>query len=72
MKKLCFYSLLFFNLINAQDAEIMGIVIDRESQSPLFGVNIVSELGGATSNKSGEFSLLADEGIEVSFSYIGY
>ena len=35
-------------------------------------VNIVFELGGTTSNKSGEFSLLADEGIEVSFSYIGY
>ena len=72
MKKICFYSLVFFNLINAQTAEIMGIVIDRESQSPLSGVNIVSELGGTTSNKSGEFSLLADEGIEVSFSYIGY
>ena len=72
MKKICFYSLVFFNLINAQTAEIMGIVIDRESQSPLSGVNIVSEFGGTTSNKSGEFSLLADEGIEVSFSYIGY
>ena len=72
MKKICFYSLVFFNLINAQTAEIMGIVIDRESQSPLSGVNIVSELGGTTSNNLGEFSLLADEGIEVSFSYIGY
>ena len=72
MKKICFYSLVFFNLINAQVAEIIGIVIDRESQSPLSGVNIVSELGGTTSNKSGAFSLLTDEGIEVSFSYIGY
>ena len=38
MKKICFYGLAFFNLINAQTPGIMGIIIDRESQSPLSGV----------------------------------
>ncbi len=72
MKKLCFYSLVIFTLLNAQSGEISGIIIDGESQTPLFGVNIVRGEIGTTSDKLGEFAILAGEGEEVSFSYIGY
>ena len=55
MKKLSFFSLIFFPILNAQSLEIGGIVVDRESQTPLFGVNIVSAESGTTTDKLGQF-----------------
>ena len=72
MKRLCYYSLIFFTFIKAQSDEISGILFDRESQSPLFGVNIICGEIGATSNELGQFTILADAGQKVSFSFIGY
>ena len=72
MKKLCFISVIFFVFLNAQSEEISGILIDRESQTPLFGVNIVCGEIGATSDQLGEFTILADVDQKVSLSFIGY
>ena len=72
MKKLCFFSVLFFVLLNAQSEEISGILVDNESQTPLFGVNIICGEIGTTSNALGEFTILAKVGDEISFSFIGY
>ena len=72
MKKLCFISVIFFVFLNAQSEEISGILIDRESQTPLFGVNIVCGEIGTTSDQLGEFTILSDVGQKVSFSFIGY
>ena len=72
MKKLCFFSVLFFVLLNAQSQEISGILLDRESQTPLFGVNIVYGEIGTTSNELGEFTILANIGDKISFSFIGF
>ena len=72
MKKLSFFSLIFFPILNAQSLEIGGIVVDRESQTPLFGVNIVSGESGTTTDKLGQFELFVNFGDEVSFSFIGY
>ena len=72
MKKLCLLSVLFFILLNAQSEEISGILVDNESQTPLFGVNIICGEIGTTSNALGEFTILAKVGDEISFSFIGY
>ena len=53
MKKLCLLSVLFFILLNAQSEEISGILVDNESQTPLFGVNIICGEIGTTSNELG-------------------
>ena len=72
MKKLCLLSVLFFVLLYAQSEEISGILVDNESQTPLFGVNIICGEIGTTSNALGEFTILAKVGDEISFSFIGY
>ena len=72
MKKLCFISVIFFVFLNAQSEEISGILIDRESQTPLFGVNIVCGEIGTTSDQLGAFTISSDVGQQVSFSFIGY
>ena len=46
--------MIFFVFLNAQSEEISGILIDRESQTPLFGVNIVCGEIGTTSDQLGE------------------
>ena len=67
MKKLCFYSLIIFTLLNAQSGKISGIIVDGESQTPLFGVNIVCGEIGTTSDALGEFTILANDGDKISF-----
>lgn len=72
MKKLSLYSLIFYSIIIAQSIKVEGVIVDIESQTPLYGVNIVSGDSGTTSDKLGQFQLFADIGDEIFFSIIGY
>ena len=72
MKKLSLYSLIFYSIIIAQSIKVEGVIVDIESQTPLYGVNIISGDSGTTSDKLGLFQLFADIGDEIFFSIIGY
>ena len=55
-----------------QSIEVSGIVVEGESHTPLVGVNILAGESGTSSNETGAFSIIVQDGFEISFSYIGY
>ena len=72
MKLLQLFSLYTLYTLNGQSIEVTGIVVDRESQTPLVGVNIVSGEKGTITDIFGTFSISAKTGSDISFSFIGY
>ena len=70
-----FYILLFLFFVSksfSQNSNIFGIVIDKESKTPLAGVNIEFDDRGVTTNDLGEFFLDSTLGKTATFSYVGY
>ena len=64
--------ILSYTQIFPQSIEVSGIVVEGESHTPLVGVNILAGESGTTSNETGAFSIIVQDGFEISFSYIGY
>lgn len=71
---LLLFALLGFNLAYAQQKTISGKVTDADSGEPLPGVTIVVKgtTNGTITNFDGNFSLQAEEGQTLAFSFIGY
>ena len=64
--------LLITNLL-AETITVFGKVVDANTLKPLANVNIFTEMGGASSNAVGEFTMLITiETDMVTFSHIGY
>lgn len=64
-----------FNLVNAQDLTIKGVVLDSENQMPIPGANILvkNTSKGAISDFDGIFTLgNIASGSTLVFSYVGY
>lgn len=74
MKKKFIY-LLFLCLLPtvgfAQTYEILGRVTEAESGQPLSGVAVRGKIDGAITNKDGEYSVKANHGDELTFSFLG-
>ena len=66
------YIFLGFTQIFSQSTEVNGIIVDGETHVHLMGVNIVAGDNGTTSDETGAFSIIVQDGFEISFSYIGY
>ncbi len=66
------YIFLGFTQIFSQPTEVNGIIVDGETHVHLMGVNIVAGDNGTTSDETGAFSIIVQDGFEISFSYIGY
>jgi len=64
--------ILSYTHIFPQSIEVSGIVVEGESHTPLVGVNILAGESGTSSNETGAFSIIVQDGFEISFSYIGY
>ena len=64
--------ILSYTQVFPQSIEVSGIVVEGESHTPLVGVNILAGESGTSSNKTGAFSIIVQDGFEISFSYIGY
>ena len=75
MKKtrLLFVALLGFISLSMQAQQVSGIVLD-EDDNPIPGVNVIVEGSdnGTTTDFDGNFSIVADEGENLVFSFIGY
>ena len=75
MKKtrLLFVALLGFISLSMQAQQVSGIVLD-EDDNPIPGVNVIVEgtANGTTTDFDGNFSIVADEGESLVFSFIGY
>ncbi len=65
---------LFAGILTAQQREIAGVVKDAETGVPMIGVNVVikGSSQGTITNADGEFSILAETGDVLQFSYVGY
>ncbi|WP_396600304.1 carboxypeptidase-like regulatory domain-containing protein [Algibacter sp. R77976] len=74
------YILLFTFLLTsaigiAQDAEkVLGVIINSADDSPLESVNIVNlnQVKGTTTNKQGEFEIVAKANDTIHISYLGF
>lgn len=51
---------------------VTGLVIDKETQEPLPGVNVTSKDNGTVTYTDGVFSLPVAEASRISFSFVGY
>jgi len=71
---LLLFAILGFNLTYAQQKTITGTVTDADSGEPLPGVTIVVKgtTNGTITNFDGNFSLNAEQGQTLAFSFIGY
>jgi outer membrane receptor protein involved in Fe transport len=58
--------------ISIISAQVSGIVVDAYSAQPIEGVNVTSEVLGASTNADGEFQLDVNERSIIKFSHIGY
>jgi TonB family protein len=60
--------------LQPKDFEIQGILVDKESNKPLAGVNVIiwGTSTGTISNIDGSFRLKIHEGDSILFSHIGY
>lgn len=69
-----FFNCFVISLLLSQEMTITGKVLDNSNLEPLPGVNIVIEgtsLGTVT-DINGQFSIFAQKGSKLEFSYIGY
>lgn len=56
-----------------QKVEVSGKVVDAQSGEPLIGVTIITEtMHGVTTTWDGTYSISADAGTSLTFSYMGY
>ena len=85
MLKKCFYTLticllLAFAMVpswaSAQSATVVsvsGLVTSAEDKQPLIGVTVVTEkMNGVTTLLDGTYSIKAEAGTKLTFSYLGY
>ena len=75
MKKyyLAFVIPLLINILFGNTITVSGRVVDANTLKPLANVNIFTEMGGASSNAVGEFTMVITiETDMVTFSHIGY
>jgi hypothetical protein len=81
MKTITFIFLLVFSIsfsafsqnLKQDSIHISGIVIDKDSLKPMYGVYcVVNKKYSTLTNKKGHFSLWASKGDTVSFAQIGY
>jgi hypothetical protein len=75
MKKyyLAFVIPLLINILFGETITVSGRVVDANTLKPLANVNIFTEMGGASSNAVGEFTMeITIETDMVTFSHIGY
>ena len=74
MRKFLPIIILFISFSVAHSQSISGTIIDKNTQEPLIGVNVIlSNTNGTTTNIDGEFSLEITENEKtISFKYIGY
>lgn len=75
IQKLIFMSFIGFSLlINAQEVTISGKVVDANDQLPLAGVNIVVQgtTKGTATDFDGNYTIIAEKGDTLLFSYVGY
>lgn len=55
----------------AQQRKVTGVVTSKTTSTPLSGVAIQSKVAHAFTDSSGRFSILANEGDELTFTYVG-
>ena len=74
MRKLILFVLLFPVCLMAQEINIKGKVLDKETKQPLPGavVLVKGTSKGAVTDFDGEFQIDAEKGAVLVFSYIGY
>lgn len=61
------------NPIVAQQQQVQGTVVDKTGE-PLIGVTVqvVGQQGGAVTDLDGHYSIKAEKGAQLKFSYIGF
>ena len=73
--KLTILVLSLFSLIQsfAQNAEIMGVILD-DSNNPIENINVISNLSGTTTNSNGFYSISvpSSQDISIEFTHINY
>ena len=71
--KLLFLTLLSFVSLVIQAQQVSGVVLD-ENNDPIPGVNVIIEgtPNGTTTDFDGNFSISANQGDRIIFSYLGY
>ncbi len=73
--KLTILVLSLFSLIQsfAQNAEIMGVILD-DSNNPIENINVISNLSGTTTNPNGFYSISvpSNQDISIEFTHINY
>lgn len=76
MKKLFYLSIFFFLAISgwAQNIDISGQVVDKETQGPVPFVHVFNQSKGTgtTTNNAGRFSITIDKADTIVFSSIGF
>jgi len=72
MRKLLTIIIVFFATLSfAQQKEVTGTVTDASTQAPLAGVSVQSKSQAVITDSSGRFSIRANTGETISFSYVG-
>ena len=73
--KLTILVLSLFSLIQsfAQNAEVMGVILDN-SNNPIENINVISNLSGTTTNSNGFYSISvpSNQDISIEFTHINY
>ena len=73
--KLTILALSLFSLIQsfAQNAEIMGVILD-DSNNPIENINVISNLSGTTTNSNGFYSISvpSNQDVSIEFTHINY
>ena len=73
--KLTILVLSLFSLIQsfAQNAEIMGVILD-DSNNPIENINVISNLSGTTTNSNGFYSISvpSNQDVSIEFTHINY
>jgi len=73
--KLTILALSLFSLIQsfAQNAEIMGVILD-DSNNPIENINVISNLSGTITNSNGFYSISvpSNQDVSIEFTHINY
>ena len=64
-----------FSLIQsfAQNAEILGVILDKNN-NPIENINVISNLSGTTTNSNGFYSIkvTSNQDVNIEFTHINY
>ena len=73
-KILIFLVFISMNFLTAQSLNIIGKVLESETNNPLIGATVIvkGSTKGVTTDFDGNFKISADSGQILSVSYIGY